>query len=94
MFKGYKDLPEVPMTWDTTMVNITGGWRTIKPIIIVEKCNKCYICWKFCPEASIIVDDDQKEVPVIDYEHCKGCAICANECPKDAIEMVDESIED
>ena len=45
MFKGYKDLPEVPMTWDTTEVNMTGGWRTIKPILDPEKCNKCFICW-------------------------------------------------
>ncbi len=94
MFKGYKDLPCVPMTWDTTLVNMTGGWRTYKPILDPEKCNKCYICWKFCPEAAIDVDDEQKEVPVIDYDHCKGCAICAEECPKLAIIMVDESIED
>ncbi len=94
MFKGYKDLPEVPKTWDTTLVNKTGGWRTVKPILFAEKCNKCYICWKFCPEVAIFVDDEQKEVPTIDYEHCKGCGICANECPKDAIEMVAEPIED
>ena len=75
-------------------MNITGGWRTIRPIIIAEKCTKCYICWKFCPEASIIIDEELKEVPKIDYDHCKGCAICANECPKDAIEMVDETIEE
>lgn len=94
MFKGYKDLPEVPMTWDTTLVNITGSWRTIKPILDPEKCNKCYICWKFCPEVAIIIDEELKEVPKIDYDHCKGCAICANECPKKAIEMVVESMEE
>jgi 2-oxoacid:acceptor oxidoreductase delta subunit (pyruvate/2-ketoisovalerate family) len=59
-----------------------------------EKCNKCYICWKFCPEAAFEVDEERKEVPIIDYDHCKGCAICAEECPKDAIVMVEESIED
>lgn len=94
MFKGYKDLPEIPMTWDTTLVNITGSWRTIRPIIIAEKCTKCFICWKFCPDAAIIIDEELKEVPKIDYDHCKGCAICANECPKDAIEMVEESMEE
>jgi 2-oxoisovalerate ferredoxin oxidoreductase delta subunit len=94
MFKGYKDLPEVPMTWDTTFVNITGSWRTVKPILNPEKCTKCYICWKFCPEVAIIIDEELKEVPKIDYNHCKGCAICANECPKNAIEMVVESMEE
>jgi 2-oxoisovalerate ferredoxin oxidoreductase delta subunit len=94
MFKGYKDLPCVPMTWDTTMVNMTGGWRTYKPILDEEKCNKCYICWKFCPEAAIEVDEELEEVPKIDYDHCKGCAICANECPKEAIIMIEESLEE
>ena len=94
MFKGYKDLPEVPMTWDTTLVNMTGGWRTIKPIIDAEKCTICLICWKFCPDAAIIIDEELKEIPKIDYDHCKGCAICENECPKKAIEMVDEVLEE
>ena len=65
----------------------TGGWRTFKPIVDMEKCIKCGICEKLCPEGSIVMSDESIE---IDYDYCKGCGICANECPKDAIEMIIE----
>jgi 2-oxoacid:acceptor oxidoreductase delta subunit (pyruvate/2-ketoisovalerate family) len=45
------------------------------------------ICWKFCPDACIHIEDDK---PVIDYQYCKGCVICAVECPKDAISVEKE----
>ena len=54
-----------------------------------DKCIKCYLCWKFCPDVSVKVEDAEAgTVPTFDYEFCKGCGICANVCPKDAIEMV------
>ncbi|RLF93987.1 hypothetical protein DRN45_04235 [Thermococci archaeon] len=52
-----------------------------------EKCKKCWICYKFCPEGCIKKTDDG---PVTDYDYCKGCGICANECPFKAIQMVME----
>lgn len=67
----------------------TGTWRTLRPIIDEEKCIRCYICWKFCPDMSIEVDEEG-DLPKINLDYCKGCGICANECPKDAIEMVRE----
>lgn len=63
----------------------TGGWRTFKPIIDMNKCIDCGNCWIFCPDMCI---DRVEGNYVVDYDYCKGCGICANECPSDAIEMV------
>ncbi len=65
----------------------TGTWRTMKPIITLEKCKKCKKCEIFCPDSSIHVRD---EGAVVNYDFCKGCGICAYECKFDAIEMVSE----
>lgn len=67
----------------------TGSWRTNRPILDREKCNNCMICWIYCPDSALIVEDG--ELKGIDLEHCKGCGICAEECPKKAISMVEES---
>lgn len=80
-----KDLPKVPMTSRSSKVVKTGSWRSSRPEIDEEKCIKCYICWKFCPDVAVIVTEG--EYPEIDYVHCKGCGICAVECPKDCIGM-------
>jgi 2-oxoisovalerate ferredoxin oxidoreductase delta subunit len=85
-YKTYEDLPLTPITSVPSTVNQTGGWKTFRPILDAEKCIKCYICWKFCPD--IAVHAKEGELPEFDYDHCKGCGICAYECPKDAIEMV------
>lgn len=61
----------------------TGKWRIFKPIINLDECNKCWICFVRCPEGVISLNDE--EYPYIDYEHCKGCLICHEECPKKAI---------
>ena len=66
----------------------TGGWRSLRPIHDEEKCNNCFICFVFCPEACISFAND--EFAGIDYDYCKGCGICAEECPQDAFEMISE----
>jgi len=66
----------------------TGGWRSLRPIHDKEKCNNCFICYMFCPEASIKFAND--EFNEIVYDFCKGCGICAEVCPQDAIEMISE----
>ena len=79
--KGEKDLPPMPASMGSMRMNKTASWRSIRPIIIDEKCKRCMICWKFCPEPAISPTDP----PTIDYDYCKGCGICITECPFDAI---------
>ena len=69
----------------------TGDWRSRRPVHDKAKCTNCLICWIYCPDSAIIVEDGK--VAGIDYAHCKGCGICARECPPKirAIEMKDES---
>ena len=66
----------------------TGTWRTQKPVVNLEKCTGCLLCWLYCPENTIIKLENGKVS--IDYEYCKGCGVCATACPFDAIEMVPE----
>jgi len=68
----------------------TGSWRTFKPVRDDEKCRHCLLCWIYCPDAAILVEEGK--VVDFDYEHCKGCGICARECPPkiQAIEMIQE----
>jgi 2-oxoisovalerate ferredoxin oxidoreductase delta subunit len=87
VFKTEKDFPLMPMSVGSMLYNKTGAWRNIKPVIDLEKCIQCGICWKFCPDVSI---DIENEWPVVDYEYCKGCGICAEECPTKCITMVEE----
>ena len=87
VFKSEKEMPTLIMSTGSQMYNKTGAWRNIRPEIDLSKCLKCGICWKFCPEPSIFVED---EWPVVDYDYCKGCGICAEECPSKCIVMVEE----
>ena len=84
-YRTWRDIPPMPVCNFTTLYgNRTGGWRTFKPVIDLEKCTGCSICWQVCPDTSIKWEGDHPEVL---YSHCKGCGICATECPADAIEM-------
>lgn len=68
----------------------TGLWRTLRPVIDYERCNRCnWICSTFCPDNAIKVDPDG--TPRIDLDHCKGCMICVAQCPPHAIEAVPEA---
>ena len=66
----------------------TGDWRSDRPILDKEKCNKCGLCWLYCPDAAIKLLDDGYYKP--DLYYCKGCGICAKVCPRKAIEMIEE----
>ena len=61
----------------------TGKWRIFKPVINYDECNKCWICFVYCPDGAISLDES--DYPHIDYDHCKGCLICYEECPTKVI---------
>jgi pyruvate ferredoxin oxidoreductase delta subunit len=72
----------------------TGGWRAFRPKIerqipdVKVGCTNCLLCWLYCPEGAIIVDDGV--VNGVDLRFCKGCAICEEICPVMCISMVEE----
>lgn len=66
----------------------TGTWRTERPVIDQNKCIKCGVCYIFCPEGCIKLNE-QGEFE-IDLYYCKGCGICARECWTGAITMEEE----
>lgn len=87
MSENPEEVPPISVSFKSMEWNKTGTWRTFKPVLDKDKCTKCMLCWKFCPEACVqIVNNELK----INYDYCKGCGICAEECPKEAIEMVEE----
>jgi len=57
----------------------TGSWRQFRPVLEPDKCNRCWLCFVWCPEAAITLDEN--EFPKVDYDVCKGCLLCAHECP-------------
>ena len=69
----------------------TGDWRTEVPVIDMERCTHCMICWVDCPDASFEVANEK--LIAVDLNHCKGCGICAQVCPVKCIEMVPDSAE-
>jgi pyruvate ferredoxin oxidoreductase delta subunit len=91
---GWKELPIGGIITEpaTSTKYKTGDWRTDRPIWNPEKCTSCLICWVYCPDSAIIVDEEGK-MRGIDLDYCKGCGICAEECPpkNKAITMVPES---
>ncbi|MEZ0290146.1 MAG: 4Fe-4S binding protein [Sulfolobales archaeon] len=67
----------------------TGLWRVLRPVVNLDKCIDCGICFLYCPED--VIDWERGSKVRIDYNYCKGCGICASVCPVKAIEMIPES---
>jgi pyruvate ferredoxin oxidoreductase gamma subunit len=67
----------------------TGLWRTMRPVIDRDLCNRCWwVCSTLCPDSVIGVSPEG--VPEIDYSHCKGCLVCVAVCPPHAIAALPE----
>jgi 2-oxoacid:acceptor oxidoreductase delta subunit (pyruvate/2-ketoisovalerate family) len=65
----------------------TGGWRTgLKPEVDLSACVNCLLCWLYCPDTAVRVDD--ATFVGFDDDYCKGCELCAAVCPTGAITMV------
>lgn len=69
------------------LVSMNAGWRSVRPVVQLEKCIGCLRCYQYCPDG-VIYQSNQKVA--IDYDFCKGCGICATQCPRKAIDMEEE----
>ena len=72
----------------TSALTMTGQWRSMRPVWILDKCKQCLMCVPYCPDSSIPVRDGKRIK--FDYDHCKGCGICYEVCPFKAIDFVKE----
>lgn len=80
--------PDIRVPATSELTN-TGAWRTHRPVIDYELCNRCsWVCSTLCPDDAIRVEADH--TPRIDYDHCKGCMVCVAVCPPHAIRAVPE----
>jgi len=81
--------PDIHVAANSVQIR-TGLWRTLRPVIDYDRCNRCWwVCSTFCPDGAIKVND---KTPEIDYDHCKGCMVCVAQCPPHAIEAVPEQL--
>ena len=87
----WRDLPIGGMIIDAgnAIEYETGSWRAFRPIVDINKCTHCLLCWMYCPDVSIIVEDSR--MVGVDYDHCKGCGVCADVCPPKCISMHPEN---
>lgn len=69
----------------TSKEYFTGDWRSERPLLDDNHCTKCGICWVYCPEGAIEINE--KGAYEINLKYCKGCGICATECSPKAIKM-------
>ena len=54
----FRDLPGMPVARQSTESMMTGEWRTIRPVLNKDLCDRCYHCWAFCPDVSVIVEEE------------------------------------
>lgn len=89
--QSHKDMPIAGTITNpgSSMFNKTGTWRAFRPVFDKNKCINCMICYSFCPEEAIIVENGK--VAGVNLDFCKGCGICAKECPVKAYSMKEES---
>lgn len=92
--KGWKSIPKGGIITESGNAESyhTGTWRVKRVLWSKEKCIQCLLCWIYCPDLAINVQEES--VTGVDYEHCKGCGICANQCPSQALEMISEDKSD
>ncbi len=90
--KEKKDLTQIVIEPGSTMENLTGSWRTFKPVFDHDTCINCGKCEMSCPDGCILEikteeNSQGKNFREVDLDYCKGCGICAEMCPTKAIAM-------
>lgn len=79
----WRELDRGPVIPGGTSRNfLTGSWRTERPVLDLDRCTHCMLCWLYCPDSSILAVGGR--ITGIDLDHCKGCGICAAVCPAKA----------
>lgn len=82
--------PAIHGATNTNGQSQTGLWRTMRPIVDYDKCNRCWwVCSTLCPDGAIRVTDDG--YPEINFDHCKGCMVCVSVCPPQVIAAIPEA---
>ena len=63
----------------TSQVVETGDWRTMKPVLDMDKCRQCLLCAPVCPDMSILVGGDgrredflRQRLPLRGHHHGQG----------------------
>jgi 2-oxoacid:acceptor oxidoreductase delta subunit (pyruvate/2-ketoisovalerate family) len=89
--KNWQDLPIGGLILDdgNAVEYDTGNWRAFRPVIAMEQCTHCLMCWLYCPDSSMVVEDGK--LMGVDLEHCKGCGVCVEVCPPKCIALHPES---
>lgn len=70
----------------TSLANLTGSWRSYRPVFLQKACTGCAMCSTVCPEGCVFPVEEKRFNS--DANYCKGCGICAEECPVNDIEMI------
>ena len=78
----------------------TGSFQPVKSTLTEEAareearrcfncgiCNACDYCRLYCPEMSVVVEDEHRH---INLDYCKGCGLCVAECPRNAMALREE----
>lgn len=88
--KGWKEIPEGgTITEPGSSINFdVTAWRISTPVIDQKKCTKCGMCFLYCPDSAIEIDEQGNYH--VNLSSCKGCGICAKGCAPKAITMVKE----
>lgn len=80
------EIEEIPIA--TKSMERKKGKSGRKPIKDLNKCQRCGLCWIFCPEGAI--NKTERKEYEIDYTFCTGCLICEQICPFKAIKGIEE----
>ena len=94
--KSWKEIPiggiieEAGNSGDKEKGYKTGDWRVQRPMLHINKCTNCMICYIYCPDTSVVIDKEKAVMKGFDLNFCKGCGVCAAVCPVKCIDMKNE----
>lgn len=65
--------------------SIVGTAGVLKPLFDDDRCTRCGLCLKPCPEPQVLNFQRAAQLGMIASGECTGCARCAAVCPENAI---------